>query len=106
MGRRMLAYSILRRGDFFKDEEKRALDVAHAEGGLIVMTAEGFGVAAAFAWLYPTYSRISWVPLAVLAGVLLAASYPGGFVQHRLECMRFRAEQIRVIEILRKSGIL
>lgn len=104
--RRMLAYTTLRRCDFFSEQEKEALNVTHAESGLVVMLAEGLGAAALYALAYPTKSVVSWLPLSLLSIAFLAASYPSGAGQHRLECMRFRARENDVKDKLQDFGIL
>src|SRR5205807_10542942 len=81
-GRRILAYTSLRRSDLFGEKKKRELDVAHAESGLIVMTFEGLLIAALYAWFHPA-SGFSSLLLFSLSLVFLVASYPSGYSQHQ-----------------------
>jgi hypothetical protein len=104
--RRMLAYTTLRRCDFFSEQERETLNVAHAESGSVVMLAEGFTVAALYAMAYPSKAQIASLPLLLIAGALLVASYPSAAGQHRLECMRFRARHTEVKTKLEEHGIL
>ncbi|SRR6266516_4019744 len=104
--RRMLAYTSLRRSDFFPERDREAINVAHAENGLVVMIAEGFAAATLYSLSYPTSSQVAWLPLCLLAVSFLVASYPSAIGQHRLECMRFRARRADVESKLRELGIL
>jgi hypothetical protein len=104
--RRMLAYTALRWCEFFPKQEREALDVAHAESGLVVMLAEGFAAAALYAMAYPSKSLVAPLSLFLLAGVFFVASYPSAVGQHRLECMRFRASATEVRTKLQERGIL
>lgn len=102
--RRMLAYTALRRSNLFPEREKEALNVFHAESGLVLMLAEGFALAALYVTFYP--SDIQVAPLWLISGACLIATYPGAVAQHRLECMHLRARSIDVKRWLRKYGIL
>jgi hypothetical protein len=102
--RRMLAYTTLRRCDLFSEYEKEALNISHAESGLVIMLAEGFALAALYVAIYP--SDVQVTTLWLIAGACLIASYPGAVAQHRLECMYLRARPIDVKRRLRKYGIL
>jgi hypothetical protein len=93
--RRITAYMMLR-SDFFSEEERETLNVAHAENGLVVMLAEGFAAAAVYAMSYPTES-VSSRPLWVLCLLFLLASYPRAVLQHQSECMRLRSRERGVL---------
>ena len=110
---RMWAYSTLRRRDLWTEDEKRKLDVAHAENGLVVMTFEGFlvaGVFAVFAYFWPEMlvnnAGIKAAVFFVLSGVFLLASYPMAWEQHTLECLYMRTKVDDVRRILESTGIL
>jgi hypothetical protein len=105
-GQRITAYTALRRGHFFEEREKRELDVAHAESGLVVMTFEGFAIAALYAWCRPDRSQIGSSVLFVLFVIFLLASYPAGYVQHQVECIRLRKREADVKAKLSELGIL
>jgi hypothetical protein len=97
---RIPAYTILRRSDLFKDQ-KAEWDIAHAESGLVLMTAEAFLLAG----LYirdqtPIADILFWS-----SGVLLAFSFLG-FGQHALECLHFRAKESDVRARLKALGLL
>ena len=104
--RRMLAYTLLRRSDFFSEQERKSLNVAHAEMGLVVMIAEGLGAAVVYVVAFPTKSQVGWLPLSLLSIVFLVASFPGPFGQHIIECMRFRRRPDAVKAKLLELGIL
>ncbi len=104
--RRMYGYSTLRRSNFLPEHERERLDIAHAENGLVVMTAEGLFAAAWYASIYPENSLVGPWPLSVLGLMFWVASYPGALEQHSLECMhwRTRADDARIV--LRSFGVL
>lgn len=104
-GDRILAYTALRRSNFF-EHGKKAIDLAHAESGLVVMTFEGCVLAALFAKSHPTTSRVSFLSLAVLSAVLLVSSYPSGYVQHQRECRQMKLRRPEVEAVLRREGFL
>ncbi len=104
-GQKILAYTALRRSDFFLEVEKREIDVAHAESGLVVMTFEGLLIAALYARFHPLNSQVSWLTFLILSLVFLAASYPSGYVEHRKECVSFRNREADVRKILTSFGI-
>lgn len=106
VSRRMLAYTTLRRFDFFPRREKEALDLAHAEIGSVVMLAEGFAAAATYAMACPCRTRVEPLPLWLLSGAFLVASYMSAIAQHRSECLRFQCQRGRVILVLRSRGLL
>jgi len=99
----MSAYSTLRRTEFFSEQERQKLDVAHAEDGLVVMTAEGLFLAGAYAWWDSTAKIGAW-PLFAVGLAFLVASYPGACQHHRLECLRFRKRTDDVTRILTEHG--
>lgn len=103
---RMWAYSTLRRSDFLGEEEKARLDVAHAEGGLVVMTAEGLFLAAWYGWAYPDKTQVDYRVFLFLAVAFLVASYPGAWEQHSLECISWRTREKDVQRTLETFGIL
>lgn len=87
-GRRMLAYSILRRSSFFKNKEQ--LDVAHAEGGILVITFTACLLASG----YVKYVECkepqadlpgNWIIYLVISLVSLLASLIWGWIQHAAE---------------------
>jgi hypothetical protein len=89
---RISAYTALRRSDLFK-QERTDWNIAHAEAGLVLMTFEGFLLAAFYAWWKP--APIAWLPLAWVAGLLLVFSF-ASFVQHAVECRRLRQNEAEV----------
>jgi hypothetical protein len=97
-GRRILAYNILRHDtDFMKDEERKRLDLMHAEFGLVVMAGEAciFGAGYAAYKLFRFHSLAWWVPLVwLVVGILvLAASYPAPMQEHAIECLHWRTRE-------------
>ena len=105
-GWRMFAYSTIRRSQVFDDRQVENWNVAHAESGLIVMTAEGFVLAALYAWRLPLKSRIDAGLLLALGIVFLVCSFVPGFGQHRLECRRFRDKRADIEGLLKRCGLL
>lgn len=100
------AYSALRRTKLF-EKEKREWDIAHAESGMVLMTAEAFFLAGLWACTQSS-PQISMNHLFWAAAVLFVASY-AGWVQHAIECLRFRQaedEGEEVTKTLRKLGFL
>jgi hypothetical protein len=89
-GRRIAAYTALRRSDFFEERKRQSLNIAHAEHGLVVMTFEGFLLASVYVKFHPDGSHLDSFAAAGLALIFLIASYPGPFVQHHLECLLMR----------------
>jgi len=101
--RRITAYNILRRSDFFPDEE--ALNVAHAENGLLVMTGVGLFVAAGLA-LSQGKSFVMTATLLFLSLVFLAASFRAEWVQHSVECSLIKDRPVEAMKILARMGML
>jgi hypothetical protein len=97
------AYTALRRCGVF-DKDKDEWDVAHAESGLVLMTAEAFLIAGLWAMLQST-SNVSPTLLFVVGSILLLASY-SGWVQHAIECRCFRLDEQRVRETLTQLRFL
>lgn len=106
LGRRMFAYTLLRQSDFFSEDERKKLDVAHAESGLVVMMTEGLVAAWVFTMLYSDKSQLDWLPLCILTFVSLVASYPRPIGLHIVECIRFRTNPGDVKDKLRDFGLL
>jgi hypothetical protein len=104
-GWKMVAYSTLRRSEFFTDTEKDTLDIAHAEAGLILMSAELLWAAAMVPAFYREESQIGWFPLTILGFALFVLSFSFGIFQHRVECARFHEKPDKVKEMLEKYGI-
>jgi hypothetical protein len=104
-GERMLAYSALRRSDFFPEPKKADINLIHAETGLVVMTSEGLAAGAVYAWLFPNKSTFGPESLVILAIIVLIASYPSDFIQHRLECRYFRNNEKQVAKVLEDQGL-
>jgi len=106
LGLKIIAYTVLRRADFFKDM-KRDLALEHAQNGLLVMTSEGM----LFASIYSNQIKcpqVEW-PIFLFLGVLfLICSYPPAFVLHSLEG-RFMKKDDATIKygkiILKGAGI-
>lgn len=98
--RRMLAYTTLRRY-FFKEKERETLDIAHAESGLVIMTAEALLVAS---WYGKGSEMTGWQVLLMASLLFFLAPFPAAWGQHSLECMRFRAGEQRARQILGGSG--
>lgn len=107
---RMAAYSALRRSDFLSEKEQEKLNLAHAESGLVVMTAAGFGAAAWFVakapdWVPAARASDFWLFLG-LAFVFLLASYPGALRQHASECLAWRRRESAAQTVLERLGFL
>lgn len=102
---RMAAYSHLRRVGFFP--RKDALDVAHAENGMLVMTAEGLAAAGFYIRLAKGCCGEASVYLC-LAGIFLIGSYAGALAQHSVECLYLkRPENLwRIRGVLKDAGFL
>ncbi len=103
--RRISAYTALRHSDLFSEKERTDFDITHAELGLIVMISEGLLLAGVYAWFEPT-ARIGWAPLFILSVAFFVASYPGPWLEHRIECMLLRTKQVDVERILRDRGLI
>lgn len=101
--RRTIAYNILRRSNFFPDRE--ALNVAHAENSLLVMTGVGLLVAAALA-LSQAKSFGLIVSLLLLSLVFLAASFRAEWVQQSVECSLIKDRPVEALRILARMGML
>jgi hypothetical protein len=106
LGLKMIAYTVLRSADFFKDM-KRDLNLAHAQNHLLVMTAEGMLFASIFSNQVKC-PQVEW-PIFLFLGVLfLVCSYPPSFVLHSLEG-RFMKKNGQTIKkgkgILKGAGI-
>jgi len=105
-GQRILAYSTLRHGGFWDEEERRKLNVAHAESGLVVITAEGLLLAALYANAFPNEARVRSGVLFVLSGLFYFASYFWPWAQHTVECLYMKNNEDKVRENLTKAGVL
>ena len=84
------AYTVLRRSELFK-EQREEWNVAHAESGLVLMTAEAFLLAG----LYAHYRSPAVIDPALLlwsSGLLLLFSF-AGFAQHALERRHFERKK-------------
>jgi len=101
--KRITAYNILRRSDFFPDKD--SLNVAHAENGLLVMTGVGLFVAAGLA-LSQGNSFALTVTLLILSLVFFAASFRAEWVQHSVECSLIKDRPVEAMKVLAKMGIL
>ena len=101
--RRITAYNILRRSDFFPDKD--SLNTAHAENGLLVMTGVGLFVAAGLA-LSQGKSFVLTLTLLILSLVFLAASFRAEWVQLSVECSLIKDRPIEAMKILARMGIL
>jgi hypothetical protein len=99
---RITAYTVLRRSKIF-EEEKSDWDIAHAETGLVLMTAEAFLVAAILASTQIS-PPIDCRPWAWSFLVLFVFSY-AGFVQHAVECGRFKDKETDVKKVLDALGM-
>lgn len=100
--RRVTAYNILRRSDFFPDRE--SLNVAHAENSLLVMTGVGLFVAAGLA-LSQGKSLLLTLTLLVLSLVFLAASFRAEWVQQSVECSLIKDRPVEAMKILARMGV-
>jgi len=101
--RRITAYDILRRSDFFSNKE--SLNVAHAENGLLVMTGVGLLVAAGLA-LSQGKSFVLTIALLILSLVFLAASFRAEWVQLSVECSLIKDRPVEAMKLLARMGIL
>jgi|GEM_PF-2033182 hypothetical protein len=101
--RRTTAYNVLRRSDFFVNNE--SLNMAHSENGLLIMTGVGLLIATAYG-LGQGVSLLITVTLFVLAVFFLAASFKAEMVQYSVECMAIRERPMEAMKILIKTGIL
>ncbi|MCK4873536.1 MAG: hypothetical protein KAS72_12495 [Phycisphaerales bacterium] len=101
-GRRMLAYTLVRWSDFFHD--KQARDIAHAENGLLILTAEGLFIASWYAW----YAEIpdKWLPYFVLGLVFFIASYGPAIRNHSWECFVMKRRQEELVKRLQEMGLV
>lgn len=102
-GWRILSYTAIRRSAIFDETQQEKWNLAHAEAGLVLMTAEGFLLAALYACRFPF--PLGPLPLAIIGIALLALSYAPGFAQHRVECMQFRAKEAEIGDLLNNLGI-
>ena len=100
---RISAYTALRQSDVF-EKEKTAWDIAHAETGMVLMTAEAFFLAAVYA-RSQTQPMVDWQFLGWSFLVLFVFSY-AGFIQHAVECMRIRRSEKEVRDTLRALGMI
>jgi hypothetical protein len=101
--RRMTAYNILRRSDFFPNKD--SLNIAHAENGLLVMSGVGLVIAAGYALSRGSSFGLALV-LFVLAVVFLAASFWAEWIQHSVECSIIKDRPVEAMKILANTGIL
>lgn len=100
--RKMAAYNVLRRSDFFTNKE--SLEVAHAENGLLVMTGVGLFIAAMYG--LSRQNLLLSVILLVIAIIFIAASFKAQMVQYALECMAIRERPTEAMSVLVKTGVL
>jgi hypothetical protein len=100
---RIPAYTVLRRGPLFK-EYREEWNVAHAESGLVLLTAEAFLLAGLYARIH-TSADLSPDILLWSSAILFLFSF-GGFGQHALECQHFRRRENEIKEELKKIGLL
>jgi hypothetical protein len=99
------AYTALRRSPIF-EREKNEWDIAHAESGLVVMTAEAFLIAAIYAFTCETANKhLHWGFSTCSFVVLFVFSY-ASFVQHAVECVRFRRARADVETYLQECGMI
>jgi hypothetical protein len=101
--RRITAYNILRRSDFFPNRD--SLNVAHAENGLLVMSGVGLLIAAGYAVSQGKSFGLT-LTLSVLAIVFLAASFWAEWIQHSVECSIIKDRPVEAMKILANTGIL
>ena len=101
--RRMTAYNILRRSDFFPNKD--SLNIAHAENGLLVMSGVGLVIAAGYALSRGSSFGLA-LTLFVLAMVFLAASFWAEWIQHSVECSIIKDRPVEAMKILANTGIL
>lgn len=101
--RRMTAYYLLRRSDFFPNKD--SLNIAHAENGLLVMSGVGLVIAAGYA-LDRGSSFGLILTLFVLAVVSLAASFWAEWIQQSVECSIIKDRPVEAMKILARTGIL
>jgi hypothetical protein len=101
--RRMTAYNILRRSDFFPNKD--SLNIAHAENGLLVMSGVGLVIAAGYALSRGSSFGLA-LTLFVLALVFLAASFWAEWIQHSVECSIIKDRPVEAMKILASTGIL
>jgi hypothetical protein len=105
-GWRIMAYTTIRRSAIFDARQVEEWNVAHAESGLVLITAEGFLLAALYACCYPLKSPLPAGFLLVLGVLFLAFSFIPGAGQHRLECRHFRRKQGEIIDLLAGLGMI
>jgi hypothetical protein len=100
------AYTVLRRSDVFTEKEEEGereeWNLAHAESGMVLMTAEAFFIAGVWAKCQPDRSS-SW--LFLIGSVLLVFSFFGCW-QHVVECLLFKKNEKEVKEELEKLGFI
>ena len=101
--RRMTAYNILRRSDFFPNKD--SLNIAHAENSLLVMSGVGLVIAAGYALSRGSSFGLA-LTLFVLALVFLAASFWAEWIQHSVECSIIKDRPVEAMKILAGTGIL
>lgn len=100
-GKRILAYNVLRRSEFYKDRVAR--DIAHAENGLLILSAEGLLGASAYSFFS---SNLDWTVFAILGGILLIASYGPAIRNHTFECRIIKNRKEEVRQLLNEFGLL
>jgi len=105
-GWRIAAYSALRRRGFFYNSEQ--LDIAHAENGMLVMTAVGMFVGFVLTcWcIEPGKSVLSPTMFAFFGFGFLLASYVTAFSHHAGECLAIKKEVTVARTILRQAGFI
>ncbi|MEE9555050.1 MAG: hypothetical protein V3W18_12205 [candidate division Zixibacteria bacterium] len=99
----MRAYTALRRSDFFPHREN--LDIAHAENGLLVMTATGMIIVAVLSVCHQTEFG-TWVHYIVLGAILMIVSMIPDWAEHVGECRYMRANKDDIRKHLIKAGII
>jgi len=100
---RITAYTMLRRSDLF-ESEKTNWDIAHAESGLVLMTVEALLLAGIYAY-WAQSQQLDWRYLVWSSGALLVFSF-ASFVQHAVECQRFKKDKEKVTRYLTDIGLL
>lgn len=101
--RRITAYNILRRSDFFPNKD--SLNVAHAENSLLVMSGVGLIIAAGYAMSQGVSLGIA-LTLFVLGLFFFTASFWAEWIQHSVECSIIKDRSIEAMKILAGTGIL
>ncbi|MHC4557738.1 MAG: hypothetical protein ACYTFW_11520 [Planctomycetota bacterium] len=101
--KKITAYNVLRRSDFFPNKE--SLNIVHAENDLLIMSGVGLIIATFYA-VSQHKSFALTVTLFALALVFLTASFWAEWIQHSVECLAIKHRPIEAMKILVKTGIL